>query len=36
MTSAPYDAIAVVVQQNGYGRVLGAAEIVRSDYAIAW
>jgi hypothetical protein len=36
MTSAPYDAIAVVVQQNGYGRVLGAAEISRAAYAIAW
>jgi hypothetical protein len=36
MASAPYDAIAVVVQQNGYGRVLGAAEISRATYAIAW
>jgi hypothetical protein len=36
MTNAPHDAIAVVVQQNGYGRVLGAAEITRTDYAIAW
>ncbi|HTW33734.1 MAG TPA: DUF1223 domain-containing protein [Rhizomicrobium sp.] len=36
MTNAPYDAIAVVVQQNGYGRVLGAAEISRSSYATAW
>ena len=36
MTSAPYDAIAIVVQQNGYGRILGAAEVSRSDYAIAW
>jgi hypothetical protein len=36
MASAPYDAIAVVVQQNGYGRILGAAEISRSSYAIAW
>jgi len=36
MASAPYDAIAVVVQQNGYGRILGAAEISRAAYAIAW
>lgn len=36
MTNAPHDAIAVVVQQNGYGRILGAAEITRTDYAIAW
>jgi hypothetical protein len=36
MASAPYDAIAVVVQQNGYGRILGAAEISRATYAIAW
>jgi len=36
ITSAPYDAIAVVVQQNGYGRILGAAEISRASYAIAW
>ncbi|HUO94459.1 MAG TPA: DUF1223 domain-containing protein [Rhizomicrobium sp.] len=36
LTNAPHDAIAVVVQQNGYGRILGAAEINRTDYAIAW
>jgi hypothetical protein len=36
MTSGPYDAVAVVVQQNGYGRILGAAEIARADYASAW
>ena len=36
MTSAPYDAIAVVVQQSGYGRILGAAEVSRASYAIAW
>jgi hypothetical protein len=36
MTSGPYDAIAVVVQQNGYGRILGAAEVSRADYASAW
>src|SRR5277367_1323084 len=36
MASGPYDAIAVVVQQNGYGRILGAAEVARADYASAW
>jgi len=36
MTNVPHDAIAVVIQQNGYGRILGAAEITRTDYAIAW
>jgi hypothetical protein len=36
MTSSPYDAIAVVVQQNGYGRILGAAEISRASDGIAW
>jgi hypothetical protein len=32
MTRAPHDAIAVVVQQGGYGRVLGAALIEHPDY----
>lgn len=36
MASGPYDAIVVVVQQNGYGRILGAAEATRADYASAW
>jgi hypothetical protein len=36
MTSAAHDAVAVVVQQNGYGRVIGAAEIGRPDYTVAW
>jgi hypothetical protein len=36
MASGPYDALAVVVQQNGYGRILGASEIARADYASAW
>jgi hypothetical protein len=32
MTSPPHDAIAVVVQQGGYGRVIGAAMIGHPDY----
>jgi hypothetical protein len=32
MTSAPHDAIAVVVQQGGYGRIVGAAMIGHPDY----
>ena len=36
MTSAAHDAIAVVVQQNGYGRILGAAVIGHPDYTAAW
>ena len=29
---APHDAVAVVVQQSGYGRIVGAAMIGRPDY----
>jgi len=36
MASAPHDAVAVVVQQGSYGRVIGVAEIGRPDYAPAW
>jgi hypothetical protein len=32
MTSPPHDAVAVVVQQGGYGRILGAAMLARPDY----
>lgn len=33
LAGTPHDAIAVVVQQGGYGRILGAALIARPDYA---
>lgn len=36
LASAPHDGVAVVVQQGGYGRVVGAALIARPDYATAW
>lgn len=32
----PHDAVAVVVQQGGYGRIVGAAMIGRPDYAPLW
>jgi hypothetical protein len=32
MARPPHDAIAVVVQQGGYGRIVGAAMIGRPDY----
>ena len=32
MTSPPHDAIAIVVQQGGYGRIVGAATLARPDY----
>jgi hypothetical protein len=32
ITTAPHDSVAVVVQQSGYGRVLGAAFLGRPDY----
>jgi hypothetical protein len=32
MASPPHDAIAVVVQQGGYGRIIGAAMIGKPDY----
>ncbi|HXL98983.1 MAG TPA: DUF1223 domain-containing protein [Rhizomicrobium sp.] len=35
MTSPPHDAVAVVVQQGGYGRILGAAMLARPDY-VSW
>jgi len=31
--SLPHDSVAVVVQQGGYGRVIGAAQISHPDYA---
>ncbi len=33
LASAPHDAIAVVIQQGGYGRIIGAALLARPDYA---
>jgi hypothetical protein len=33
MQSPPHDSIAVVVQQGGYGRVVGAATLGRPDYS---
>lgn len=36
MTGAPHDEIAVILQENGYGRIIGAAEVSRSDYASTW
>ncbi len=32
----PHDAMAVVVQQGGYGRVIGAAFIARPSYSAQW
>lgn len=32
MSSPPHDAIAVVVQQGGYGRIVGASMLARPDY----
>lgn len=32
----PHDAVAVVVQEGGYGRILGAASLSRPDYAPLW
>ena len=36
MSNAPHDAVAVVVQQGGYGRIVGAAMIGRPDYVTLW
>lgn len=33
MGTSPHDAVAVVVQQGSYGRVIGAAELGRPEYA---
>jgi hypothetical protein len=32
----PHDALAVIVQQSGYGRILGAAFITRPEYPAGW
>ena len=36
LANAPHDEIAVVVQQGGYGRIIGAAQISRADYPQLW
>jgi hypothetical protein len=36
LTSAPHDSVAVIIQQGGYGRIIGAAEIGRPDYTTLW
>jgi hypothetical protein len=33
LTGAPHDEVAVVVQENGYGRIIGAALLAHPDYA---
>ena len=32
MAGLPHDGVAVIVQQNGYGHVIGAAYVSRPDY----
>ena len=36
LPSAPHNSVAVVVQQGGYGRIVGAAMIARPYYASLW